>query len=176
VYVYRRDRDRIETEARYIPEVQSYVVEICNEGRRPVTINAAGVSVYPEGYGNQSPAEVTLAQDQLPARLLEGDSLYVGITASYNPKHILWIRDAHGHRTIHLISPPLDETDESDRRRWRDLTVTERAELFSRPVERDRIAALKRQLSVIEAQVELVRIRAEYEERRRTEKESTKGK
>ncbi len=81
VVVYRRDRHKVAIQARYIPSVGSYVIEVVNSGRRPITVAGVGINTISDPPRSISPTQIWTADAGIPLRLDEGGCGYFQVPA-----------------------------------------------------------------------------------------------
>ncbi len=70
------NRPRLKVSPRYIPKIDSYIIEVVNSGNKATTITAVGISGLSGTYSTGYKDHVWVAEELFPKRLQERDCAY----------------------------------------------------------------------------------------------------
>jgi len=182
VSVYLRDRYKLVVVPRYIRPIDSYVIEVANTGRRPVTVVGVGISRMPYGFMNPDRGTVYLAHGAFPHRLQERDSAYFQVPWTADGPggesgYHAWVRDANGKSyTAGLPAAPSLPQPLQDLSAPDPLSADQLAQLFNSAEQEDEIFETKVRLASDEAKLEYYKWLAQTGRERGLERKRPRGR
>jgi hypothetical protein len=172
-----RGRKALAIMVRYIPEASSYIIEV--RSQHATTIVGAGLGEFPEDLYNLGPGRVWHVEEALPHRLQERDCNYFTVwwgndVPERQKATYVRVRDAEG-KTYKLPLTTIVQTSDNNTvsNEKRELTTEAKARLFNMAVERENVMMVKDRLTHLEAEVELYKTVARYEEEKRRKQQNT---